>query len=88
MQTSQLIPAVAGIVVSFSTGIVVDKIADQVFPADMKAVPAFGIKLGVAVAGWLISQRVAKVVTDNLEAVVATLKPEESEEVTSEKEEN
>lgn len=84
-QLSKFIAPVLGIVVTTSASIAFDGIAKQLVPSDLKALPAFGIKIGVAVVGGLLAGQIAQVVIDNVESVISTVnKPAESEEVASE----
>lgn len=84
-QLSKFIAPVLGIVVTTSASIAFDGVAKQLVPSDLKALPAFGIKIGVAVIGGLLAGQIAQIVVNNVESVVETVtKPEESEEVTSE----
>lgn len=85
---SQFIAPVLGIVVTTSASIAFDGVAKQIVPTDLKAVPAFGIKIGVAVVGGLIAGKIAQIVVENVESIVETVTTEESEEVASEEEEN
>ena len=85
---SKFIAPVLGIVVTTSASIAFDGVAKQLVPSDLKAVPAFGIKIGVAVVGGLLAGRIAQIVVENVESVVETVtKENESEEVTSEEQE-
>ena len=85
---SKFIVPVLGIVVTTSASIAFDGVAKQLVPSDLKAVPAFGIKIGVAVLGGLLAGRIAQIVVENVESVVETVtKENESEEVTSEEQE-
>ena len=85
---SKFIAPVLGIVVTTSASIAFDGVAKQLVPSDLKAVPAFGIKVGVAVVGGLLAGRIAQIVVENVESVVETVtKENESEEVTSEEQE-
>ena len=85
---SKFIAPVLGIVVTTSSSIAFDGVAKQLVPSDLKAVPAFGIKIGVAVVGGLLAGRIAQIVVENVESVVETVtKENESEEVTSEEQE-
>lgn len=88
MKLSPFIAPVVGIIVTTSASIAFDGIAKQLVPSDLKALPAFGIKIGVAVIGGLLAGKIAQVVVDNIESVVETMTPAESEEVPSEQEEN
>lgn len=84
-QLSKFIAPVLGIVVTTSASIAFDGIAKQLVPSDLKALPAFGIKIGVAVIGGLLAGQIAQIVVENVESVVETVtKTEESEEVASE----
>ena len=84
-QLSKFIAPVLGIVVTTSASIAFDGIAKQLIPSDLKALPAFGLKIGVAVVGGLLAGQIAQVVVDNIESVVETMeKQETSEEVASE----
>lgn len=82
---SKFIAPVLGIVVTTSASIAFDGIAKQLVPSDLKALPAFGIKIGVAVIGGLLAGQIAQVVVNNVESVVETVtnKHEESDEVPS-----
>lgn len=83
---SKFIAPVLGIVVTTSASIAFDGVAKQLIPTDLKAIPAFGLKVGVAVIGGLLAGQIAQIVVNNVESVVETVtnKPEESEEVPSE----
>lgn len=84
-QLSKFIAPVLGIVVTTSASIAFDGIAKQLIPTDLKALPAFGLKIGVAVVGGLLAGQIAQIVVDNIESVVETVnKSAESEEVPSE----
>lgn len=80
---SQFIAPALGLVVTTSASIAIDGIAKQVVPTDMKAVPAFAVKLGVAVIGGLVAAQIAQVVVKNVESVVETVTTNEGEEVAS-----
>lgn len=82
---SKFIAPVLGIVVTTSASIAFDGIAKQLVPTDLKSLPAFGIKIGVAVIGGLIAGNIAQIVVDNINSVVETVNAAaESEEVPSE----
>lgn len=83
MKLSPFIAPVAGIMVTTSASIAFDGIAKQLVPQDLKALPAFGIKIGVAIIGGLLAGKIAQIVIDNVESVVETVTPAESEEVPS-----
>lgn len=84
-QLSKFIAPVLGIVVTTSASIAFDGIAKQLIPTDLKALPAFGLKIGVAVVGGLLAGQIAQIVVDNIESVVETVNQSaESEEVPSE----
>jgi hypothetical protein len=84
-QLSKFIAPVLGIVVTTSASIAFDGIAKQLIPTDLKALPAFGLKIGVAVVGGLLAGQIAQIVVDNIESVVETMNPPAaSEEVPSE----
>lgn len=86
-QLSKFIAPVLGIVVTTSASIAFDGIAKQLIPTDLKALPAFGLKVGVAVVGGLLAGQIAQIVIDNVESVVETVtnkQETESEEVASE----
>jgi len=86
---SKFIAPVAGLVVTTSASIAFDGVAKQLVPSDLKAVPAFGIKLGVAVVGGLLAGKIAQIVVDNIESVRTTVEQSRiSEDVASEQEEN
>lgn len=88
MAKSHFTPFIApilGIAVTTSASIAFDGLAKQLVPSDLKALPAFGIKIGVAIVGGLLAGKIAQIVVDNIESVVETVNgPEESEEVASE----
>ena len=85
MKLSPLIAPVLGLVVTTSASIAFEGIAKQLVPSDLKAVPAFGVKIGVAVVGGILAGKIAQVVIDNAQSVVDTVtKNYESEEVASE----
>lgn len=87
LQASKFIAPILGIVVTTSASIAFDGVAKQIIPSDLKAIPAFGIKIGVAVIGGLIAGQLAQIVIDNVESVVETVTQndaEPSEEVASE----
>lgn len=82
---SALIAPVAGLIVQTSTSIALDGVVKQLVPSDLKALPAFGIKLGTAVIGGLIAAKIAGYAMDNIQSVVDTAtKQPESEEVVPE----
>lgn len=86
-QASKFIAPILGIVVTTSASIAFDGIAKQLVPSDLKALPSFGIKIGVAVIGGLLAGQIAQIVVDNVESVVETVTKDEaepSEEVPSE----
>ena len=88
-QASKFIAPILGIVVTTSASIAFDGLAKQLVPSDLKALPAFGIKIGVAVIGGLLAGQIAQIVVDNVESVVETVNQnnaEPSEEVPSEEE--
>lgn len=79
-QLSKFVAPVLGIIVTTSASIAFDGIAKQLTPTDLKAVPAFGIKIGVAVVGGLIAGKIAQIVVDNVDSVIETaFHTEESE---------
>ena len=88
MKLSPFIAPVVGIIVTTSASIAFDGVAKQLVPSDLKALPSFGIKIGVAVIGGLLAGKIAQIVVDNIESVVETLNPAESETVASAQEEN
>lgn len=86
-QAAKFIAPILGIVVTTSASIAFDGVAKQLVPSDLKALPAFGIKIGVAVIGGLLAGQIAQIVVDNVESVVETVtknEAEDSEEVASE----
>jgi hypothetical protein len=84
VKLSPFIAPVLGIVVTTSASIAFEGIAKQLVPSDLKAVPAFGVKIGVAVVGGIIAGKIAQIVIDNAQSVVDTVVKPESEEVASE----
>jgi hypothetical protein len=85
---SPFIAPVVGIIVTTSASIAFDGVAKQLVPSDLRALPAFGIKIGVAVVGGLLAGKIAQIVIDNIESVRETMTPAESETVPSAQEEN
>jgi len=88
MKVSPFFAPVVGIIVTTSASIAFDGVAKQLVPTDLKALPAFGIKIGVAIVGGLLAGKLAQIVTDNIESVVGTLSHEENEPPASEPEED
>jgi hypothetical protein len=89
MKLSPFIAPIAGIVVTTSASIAFDGIAKQITPTDLKALPAFGIKIGVAVVGGLLAGKIGDIVATNINSVVETVtKTGESEDVSSPEEAN
>jgi hypothetical protein len=90
MSVKDHIPTVLGIVVTTSASIAFDGVAKQLVPSDLKAIPAFGIKIGVAIVGGLLANKLAQIVIDNVESVITTVTADpvpDDEEAPSEKEE-
>ena len=82
-----LIAPITSIVVSTSVGVAVDSVVKMIVPVGIKALPAFGIKLGTAIAGGLIGVKIANIVSNNIESVVETIQSG-AEEVTPAQEDN
>lgn len=82
-----LIAPITSIVVSTSVGVAVDSAVKMIVPVGIKALPAFGIKLGTAIAGGLIGVKIANIVSNNIESVVETIQSG-AEEVTPAQEDN
>jgi hypothetical protein len=90
MSVKDHIPTVLGIVVTTSASIAFDGVAKQLVPTDLKAIPAFGIKVGVAIVGGLLAAKLSQIVMDNVESVITTVTADpvpDEEEVPSAKEE-
>jgi hypothetical protein len=62
-----------GVAIQTSAGIAFDGIATQATPTDLKSVPTFAIKIGVAIVGGLIAGKIADYVVNNVASVVSTL---------------
>ena len=75
-----LIPLVANIVVSTSAGVAVDSAVKMLVPIGIKALPAFGIKLGTAIVGGVISMRIGHLIQTNTEAIISELTTADQEE--------
>lgn len=89
MKIAPFIAPVLGIAVTTSASIAFDGIADKLVPTDLKAIPAFGIKVGVAIVGGLLAGKIAQIVVDNVEAVRLAATPASEEIVfTSDQEES
>lgn len=90
MPLSQHIPAVAGLVVTMAASIATDGIIERILPADTKNLTAFGVKMGLGLAGAALGGLIAKQVITNLTSVVETMvpAPESEPEETSEQEQN
>jgi len=71
---SSYIAPVLGIAVTTSASIAFEGIATRLTPTDIKALPAFGIKITVAVIGGLLAGKIAQIVVDNVESVRETVK--------------
>jgi len=80
MKVSPFFAPVVGIIVTTSASIAFDGVAKQLVPTDLKALPAFGIKIGVAIVGGLLAGKLAQIVTDNINSVVETVYPESETE--------
>lgn len=78
-----LVPTIGGIVASASSGIAVEELVKHLTPVDIKAVPAFSIKIGAAIVGGLIAAKVGSIVVENLTSVVETVtnKTDEADDV-------
>lgn len=83
-----LVPTIASIVVSTSAGVAIDSAVKMIVPVGIKALPAFGIKVGTAIAGGLIGAKIASIVEKNLTEVIITINEIDAEEVTPEQEDN
>lgn len=85
MKLSPLIAPVLGLGVTTAASIAFESGAKLVIPSDLKAVPAFGVKIGVAIVGGILAGKIAQIVVDNVQSVVDTVaNMKESEEVYSE----
>lgn len=80
MKVSPFLAPVVGIIVTTSASIAFDGVAKQLVPTDLKALPAFGIKIGVAIVGGLLAGKLAQIVTDNINSVVETVYSESEPE--------
>lgn len=83
-----LIPTITSIVVSTSAGVAIDSAVKMIVPIGIKALPAFGIKVGTAVAAAIVGGKIGKIVEDNMNDVIAIVKDTGAEEVTSVQEDN
>lgn len=79
-----LIAPVTAIVVSTSAGVAVDSAVKMLVPVGIKALPAFGIKLGTAIVGGLIGAKLASIVTDNIAGVTKALNAVDHEDTDQE----
>lgn len=85
MNLSPYIAPVLGLVVTTSASIAFEGLAKQLVPSDLKAIPGFGVKIGVAVVGGILAGKLAQIVIDNAQSVVDTVtNATESDEVDSE----
>lgn len=76
-----LIPTILPIVVSTSAGVAIDSAVKMIVPLGMKTLPAFGIKVGTAIATAVISAKVGKLVKDNVKEIIEIINAPEAEEV-------
>ena len=83
-----LIAPVTSLVVSTSVGVAVDQAVKLIVPVGIKALPAFGIKVGTAVAGWYIGSRIADIVEKNINEAVEIVQSIDAEEVVPDQEDN
>lgn len=83
-----IIPTVASIVVSTSAGVAIDSAVKMIVPVGMKALPAFGIKVGTAIAAGLIGAKIGSIVEKNLTDVILEMYNTEAEADSPELEEN
>ena len=79
-----LIPFIAHTVVSTSAGVAVDSAVKMLVPVGIKALPAFGIKIGTAIVSGVIAMRVGNLVQSNAEAIISELTTADQEESTTE----
>lgn len=78
---SAFIAPVVSIIATSSTSIAVEGLVKQLTPVDLKAVPAFGIKVGAAVVGGLIAAKIGAIVLENVNSVVETVTNTEESEI-------
>lgn len=83
-----LIAPVASLVVSTSVGVAIDQTVKMIVPVGIKALPAFGIKVGTAIAGWYVGMRVAQIVEKNVNEAVEIVQSIDAEEVEPTQEDN
>lgn len=83
-----LIPTIANVIVSTSTGIALDSAVKMIVPIGLKTIPAFSIKIGTSIAAALIGAKIGKLVERNITEVIETVQNTGAEEVPSEQEDN
>lgn len=69
-----LIPTITSIVVSTSAGVAIDSAVKMIVPVGIKALPAFGIKVGTAIASAMIGAKVGGIVEKNISEVISIVK--------------
>lgn len=74
------IPMIAATVVSTSAGVAIDSAVKMIVPIGIKALPAFGIKLGTVVASGLVSLQLKKMIESNVTDIILELNPAEQDE--------
>lgn len=87
MNLTAVIAPVLGIVASTSAGIAVENLVKMATPVGLKTMQSFGLRIGTAVTGGLIGAKVASVVVENVESVIATVNAEEVHESDTDNEE-
>lgn len=78
-----LIPTIASIVVSTSAGVAIDSAVKMIVPIGIKALPAFGIKVGTSIAAALVGAKVGSIVEKNISEVIDIVKNDGAKEVTT-----
>ncbi len=67
------IPLIAKIVVSTSAGVAIESAVQMIVPIGTSALPAFGIKVGTALASAIVGAKIGKLVESNLADVIITV---------------
>jgi hypothetical protein len=78
-----LAPLVLQTIVSTSAGVAIDSAVKMIVPIGIKALPAFGIKVGTAIATAYVAAKVGKIVETNVKEIVAIVNAPDAEEVPS-----
>jgi len=78
-----LIPFVISTAVSVSASVAVDSAVKMVVPIGIKALPAFGIKLGTAIVGGFVGMKLGNLVEANVNEVINIVNHDDALEVTA-----